>query len=187
MCRGGELTDSLNAPNGRDAYQTFSERGGVANGKGAARVSEAQQLPGWSSVGAYVRRNPYWLIAKRKRGRLEVLTTGLAGGRRVLPVFSFEEEANVYLRHGIRGSWQLRQTQAGELVSLLYSLCSNVELVALDPMSDVETEVMNGLVSLERERFVEVLLCRAISRCSLGTPALDSGRSACAQTKGAVS
>lgn len=150
-------------------------------------MSEAQQLRGWSSVGTHVRRNPYWLIVKRKRGRLEVLTTGLADGRRMLPVFSFEEEGALYLRDGIRGSWQLRPTSAGELVSLLYGPCRKVELVALDPISDVETEVMNGLVSLERERFVDVLLCKAVSRCSPGTPALDGGRSTSAQTKGAVS
>jgi hypothetical protein len=46
----------------------------------------------------------------------------------------------------------------GELVSLLYGPCREVELVALDPMSDVETDVMNRLVSLERGRFVDVLL-----------------------------
>jgi hypothetical protein len=146
-------------------------------------VSQPQQISGWL-VGTHVRRNPYWLIAKRRRGRLEVLTTGLADGRRVLPVFSFEEEANVYLRHVIRGSWQLRQTQTGELVSLLYSLCRKVELVALDPISDVETEVMNRLVILERERFVDVLLCKAASRLS---PTRDGGRSTCAQTRSAVS
>jgi hypothetical protein len=151
--------------------QTVLGSEGASNAKGATRVSEAQQLPGWL-VGARGCRNPYWLVAKRRRGRLEVLTTkGLADGRRVLPVFSFEEEANVYLRHGIRGSWQLRQTQAGELVSLLYSLCGKVDLVALDPISDAETEVMNRLVSLERARFVDLLLRNeAYIRRSVGSP-----------------
>jgi hypothetical protein len=112
-------------------------------------------------VGAHAgRRNSYWLIAKRRSGRLEVLTTSLGDGRVVLPVFSFEEEANLYLRHGIPGSWQLQRTQAGELVSLLRRLCSKVELVALDPISDVQTDAVNRLVSLERERFVDVLLHR---------------------------
>lgn len=134
-------------------------------------MSEAQQPPGSSSVGAHVRRDPFWLIAKRRRGRLEVLIERSADGRRVLPVFSFAEEANIYLRLGIRGSWQIRPTRAGELVSLLCSLCSKVELVALDPMSDIETDVVNGLVTLERERFVDVLLRRE-------TPAtLSRGRS----------
>lgn len=130
-------------------------------------MSEAQQLPGWSA-GTRVHRNPYWLAARRRRGRLEVLTTRLPDGRRMLPVFSFEAEAALYLRHGTRGGWQLRRTQAGELVSLLYSLCSQVELVALDPMPGVEAGVMNGLVSLERERFVGVLLRKAASGRSPG-------------------
>jgi hypothetical protein len=109
-------------------------------------------------VNAAVRPSPYWLLAKRRRDRLEVLTTSLADGRRVLPVFSFEEEADLYLWLGIRGSWRVRQTEVGELLSLLYCLCNKVDLVALDPISDGETDVMDRLVSLERERFMDVFL-----------------------------
>jgi hypothetical protein len=125
-------------------------------------VSQASQLVG-RSMGAAVRRRPYWLLASVRRDRLEVLTTSLSDGRRVLPVFSFEEEAKLYLRLGIRGSWRVRQTEAGELVSLLCGLRKEVEVVALDPMSDVEADVMNRLVSLERSRFVDVLLRREAS------------------------
>jgi hypothetical protein len=120
-------------------------------------VTQAPQLvDGLSSTA--VRRSTYWLLATRRRGGLEVLTTSLEDGRRVLPVFSFEEEAALFLYLGVQGSWQVRQTGAGELVSLLYGPCRGVELVALDPMADVETDVMNGLVGLERGRFVDVLL-----------------------------
>jgi hypothetical protein len=122
-------------------------------------VTQAPQLVGCSASTA-VRRSRYWLLAKRRRGELEVLTTSLADGRRMLPVFSFEEEAALFLYLGVQGSWQVRQTGAGELVSLLYGPCRGVELVALDPMSDAETDVMNGLVSLERGRFVNVILRR---------------------------
>jgi hypothetical protein len=125
-------------------------------------VSQAPQLVGWS-VDAAVRRSPYWLLAKRRCGRLEVLTTSLADGRRVLPVFSFEEEAALFLCLGVQGSWQVRPTGPGELVSLLYGPCREVELVALDPMSEVEAGVMNGVVSVERSRFVDVLLHREAS------------------------
>jgi hypothetical protein len=124
-----------------------------------AQVRQTPQLVGWSADAA-VRRGPYWLLASVRRGRLEVLTTSLADGRGVLPVFSFEEEARLYLRASIRGSWRVRQTGAGELVSLLCGLCKEVELVALDPISDVETDVMDRLVSLKRERFVEDVLLR---------------------------
>jgi hypothetical protein len=82
----------------------------------------------------------------------------LADGRTVLPVFSFEEEAALFLCLGAQGSWHVRRTGAGELVSLLYGPCREVELVALDPISDVELDLMNRLVSLERSRFVDVLL-----------------------------
>ncbi len=112
---------------------------------------------------AAVRRSPYWLLAKRRCGRLDVLTTSLADGRRVLPIFSFEEEATHFLCLGVQGSWQVRRTGPGELVSLLYGPCRQVELVALDPMSDVDTDVINGLVSLERKRFVDILLRREAS------------------------
>ena len=119
--------------------------------------SQAPQLIERSANPA-VRRRPYWLLAKGRPGRLEVLITSLADGRRVLPVFSFEEEANLYLRLGIPGGWRVRQTESGELLSLLYCLCNKVELVALDPMSADETDVMDRLVSLERGRFMAVLL-----------------------------
>ena len=124
-------------------------------------MSQAPQLVE-RSVKAAVRPSPYWLLAKRRRGRLEVLTTYLTDARKVLPVFTFEE-ADLYLRRGIPGSWQVRRTEAGELLSLLYCLCNKVELVALDPASEAETEVMDRLVSLERERFMDVLLRRETS------------------------
>ena len=109
------------------------------------------------------RRNSYWLIAKRRRGSVDVWTMGLADGRSVLPVFSFEEEADLFLRLGVQGSWQVRRAEAGELVSLLYGPCRGVELVALGPVSDVEADVVNRCVSMGRKRFVDVLLRKGAS------------------------
>jgi len=94
---------------------------------------------------------------------LEVLTTTLTDGWRVLPVFSFEEEAALYLRLGTGGSCWARPTGAGELVSLLYGPCRGVELVALDPVSEVEADLMSTLVCLKRESFVNVILRREAS------------------------
>ena len=87
----------------------------------------------------------------------------MADGRSVLPVFSFEEEATLFLCLGAHGGWQVRRAGPGELVSLLYGPCREVELVALDPMSDVDTDVIDGLVSLGRKRFVDILLRREAS------------------------
>jgi hypothetical protein len=135
---------------------------GEKDTKGAAGVSEAlRPLKGFSYP--LEQRNSYWLITKRRRGRVDVWTMGLADGRSVLPVFSFEEEAALFLRLGVQGIWQVRPAEAGELVSLLYGPCRGVQLVALDPVSDVETAVVNRCVSLGRKRFVDVLLRKAAS------------------------
>ena len=146
-------------------------------------MNEARQLPE-RSVGTDARGNPYWLVARRKRGGLEVMTTALADGRRLLPVFSFEKEASMYLHRSSQGSWGLRPTRPGELVSLLCSLYRKIELVALDPVSDVETDVVNLSVSLKRERFVNVLLHKVASTPPRVPRHPGCGRSLQARTTG---
>jgi hypothetical protein len=93
---------------------------------------------------------PLWLIAKQHCNGLEVFTIG----SNVLPVFSFREEAKMFLGLGYAADgWQLRETTCGELVSVLYGPCRRVEYVALDPVPDLV-----ALVSLNRNRFISVLL-----------------------------
>lgn len=121
-------------------------------------MSKALQPLKSSSRQSGQRGSSYWLISKRRRGRVDIWTMGLADGRSLLPVFSFEEEATLFLSLGVQGSWQVRQVGAGELVSLLYGPCRGVELVALDPVSGAEAAVVNRCVSLTRKRFVDVLL-----------------------------
>ena len=93
---------------------------------------------------------PLWLIAKQRCNRLEVFTIGT----NVLPVFSFEEEAQMFLGLGhAADGWQVRETTRGELVSVLYGPCKGIEHVALDPVPGVVE-----LVSLSRRAFVGALL-----------------------------
>ena len=79
-----------------------------------------------------------------------------------MPVFSHEEEAEMFLRlwevrfHG----WQVRESTAGELVSVLCGPCASVERVALDPLPEMVLERTVGLVSLSRERFVDLVFSR---------------------------
>jgi hypothetical protein len=110
------------------------------------------RYPGWT----------YWLVARNENGRLEVFTTGLAGGEEALPVFSHEEEAEMFLRLGRVGldGWQARESTAEELISVLYGPCASVERVALDPLPEMVLERTVGLVSLSRERFVDLVLSR---------------------------
>jgi poly-beta-hydroxybutyrate-responsive repressor len=90
---------------------------------------------------------------------LEVLTTGLSGGEEALPVFSHEEEAEMFLWLGELGDgWQARESAAGELTSILCGLCSGAKKVALDPLPKMLDEKTLGLVSLDRERFFDHVL-----------------------------
>lgn len=102
---------------------------------------------------------PCWVISRRERGRVEVLTIRLSGGE-ALPIFSLEEEARSFLRSSAADGWELRETGAGELASLLLGPCGEVERVVLDPPPDETDAAMLGLLSVGREVFVESLLGR---------------------------
>lgn len=102
-------------------------------------------------------RRPFWLVARDRTAGLDVYTIGIAG--EVLPVFSFKEEAEMFLQFGVseRG-WRIRESTCGELASVLYGPCRDVEQVSLDPLPDLEWGRMVGLVSMSRKTFVEALL-----------------------------
>ena len=103
----------------------------------------------------------FWLIARHRTGGMEVLTTNLARGGEALPVFSFEDEANMFLRLGALGDdWRARETAGGELVSVLCGPCAGVDRVVLDPipLPGSLVEGLNGLLSTGREAFMRSLL-----------------------------
>lgn len=101
----------------------------------------------------------YWLIARNENCRIEVLTIGLAEGEEALPVFSFEEEAEMYLGFGESGDgWRVRETRAGELTSVLFGCCAHVGHVTLDPLPRMVAEKTIRLLSLDRKSFVRDLL-----------------------------
>jgi hypothetical protein len=105
-----------------------------------------------------VRRMQFWLVVSDGVGRMEPLTTELNGGRRALTVFSFEEEATLFLRLCTRRGWRVRATGTGDLLSILTGPCREVELVALDPLPQNEAGALNGLLCVDRQRFVGFLL-----------------------------
>lgn len=104
-------------------------------------------------------RRPLWLIAKHENGRTEVFTIHPGSDGKTLPIFSHEEEAEMFLWLGSPGAgWRARETTAGELVSLLCGPCADVGKVALDPLPLFGDEAMAGLVSLPREDFMRNLI-----------------------------
>lgn len=97
---------------------------------------------------------PLWLITRQGLNGLEVLTTS----GHMLPVFSFKDEAEAFLYlEDASDSWQARETTCGELISVLYGPCREVEHVSLDPLPKI-VKVM----SLSRKAFVEALLVSEI-------------------------
>jgi hypothetical protein len=107
---------------------------------------------------------PFWLIVKYRTGGMEVLRTALASGEEALPVFSFGDEAGMFLELGASGCWRVRETSAGELTSVLSGPCASVGRVVLDPLPDPFAEALMDLASMGREAFMETYLKSGESR-----------------------
>ncbi len=107
--------------------------------------------PRWR--GARTSGSAFWLIFAEEHQLTRPLTVALPGGGEALAVFSSEEEAEMFLWLGIEGDdWRIRETSAGEIISLLYGPCSEAKSVALDPFPEM---LADGLVYLDRVRFLE--------------------------------
>ena len=118
-------------------------------------------------------RRSFWLIVTRAHGRMEVLTID-AGGETVLPLFSFQEEVELFLHLQAKGAdWSPRETTTGELVSLLLGLCARVDKVALDPLPSLGEREIIGLVSTGRRRFMRYLMGEVAAHSERNKP---SGR-----------
>ena len=57
-------------------------------------------------------------------------------------------------------SWRVRESSAGEITSLLMGPHVDVGRVALDPAPEMLAQKTGGLVSLNRERFMNIILDR---------------------------
>jgi hypothetical protein len=103
-------------------------------------------------------RRTFWLIVRQRTRGLEVFTTGREG--EVLPIFSFEEEAEMFLRLGLpeNKGWRVRESTCGELTSVLHAPCRDIGHVALDPLPKTVGERAVGLVRLSRKHFIQGLL-----------------------------
>ena len=102
-----------------------------------------------------------WLITKNVTNRMDIFTTYLCGDRKALVVFSFEEEAEMFLDLRLAASedgWRVSQTSVGELVSILYGPCSDTRVVVMDPVPDIGREPLVDLLSMHRNDFLRFLL-----------------------------
>ena len=122
-----------------------------------------------------------WLIADLTDDNMDVFTID-ADGERVLPVFSFLDEAQMYVRLQLGSplktlGWGPRASSAGEIVSVLYGPLSDVARVALDPLPEVCGSSVLDLLCVRREAFVRSLVGEgrgaASSAGDTGHPAED--------------
>ena len=96
-----------------------------------------------------------YLIARLENNRLRVLT--LAAGE-TLPVFGTRRAAHDFLRDGgLGGGWRVRESTAGELISLLMGQLAEVEFVVLDPRSDL-TVAVAGPKGTSKRDFIATLM-----------------------------
>lgn len=102
-----------------------------------------------------------WLIVRDGSSGLREVLTLKVGGEEALPVFSFEEEALLYLNFsGLTRDWRASKSGIADLFSVLADPWLGVRRVALDPFPEIGLHGLHDLVSLPREEFVEILVAR---------------------------
>jgi hypothetical protein len=148
----------------------------------AARVDEASSREGAETAGGVPRRattQRYWVIAKDAKdgtdgfGQPDLLTVDLDGTGEALPIFSFEEEAEMFLwLQTTEDGWEVRETTPGQLVSILYGPCADVGRVMLDPLPEIGLSMQISLLGMDRHDFVESVM----GARSLDTPYKPSRR-----------
>jgi hypothetical protein len=138
-----------------------STRKGTESERGAARPAGTQR---------------YWLIAQDAKdgfGQPDLLTVDLDGAGEALPVFSFEEEAEMFLWLQRREDGrEVRETTPGQLVSILYGPCADVGKVMLDPLPEIGALMQISLLGMDRRDFVQSVM----GARSLETPHKPSRR-----------
>jgi len=69
---------------------------------------------------------------------MRALVTGARSADQALLVFSFEEEARLFLWLENPGTdWRARETTVGEFIRMLLGPCAGVGFVALDPLPQI--------------------------------------------------
>ena len=131
----------------------------------AARVDGAFSREGAETASGVSRRagtQRYWVIAQDAKdgfGQLELLTVDLDGTGEALPVFSFEEEAEMFLwLQRTEEGREVRETTPGQLVSILYGPCADVGRVMLDPLPEIGARMQISLLGMDRNDFVESVM-----------------------------
>jgi hypothetical protein len=95
----------------------------------------------------------FWIVLEGSARRLPLMVF-LSDGTQAMALFSGEEEARMFCHFRKEGvSANIRQTTAGEVISVLYCPWCAAKHVALDPFPGILGERLLGLLTLDREDF----------------------------------
>ncbi|HZY65851.1 MAG: hypothetical protein M3N10_08090 [Actinomycetota bacterium] len=99
-----------------------------------------------------------YLIVRHDNNRLCLLTLSAEDGD-TLPVFSSELTARAFLRFNRYGEqWHVRESTAGELISLLMGHIADVDLVTLDPQSARRADEAVAPELVNKRDFINALM-----------------------------
>ncbi len=100
-----------------------------------------------------------YVIARHEANGLQLLHLPLESGEETLPVFSSEVAARDFLlSSALEHEWYVRESYAGELVSLLLGLCADVGWVLIDPLPGEQAAEGNPADIAHWESFIDYLL-----------------------------
>lgn len=100
----------------------------------------------------------YWLICDGAEPE-RAFVVDLDGLGRSLPVFSFREEAELFLAlDGLGDGWAVRQGGTGDFLPLLLGPGANLANIVLDPLPAMLRESVAGLISISPDRFLDRFL-----------------------------
>ena len=122
------------------------------------REKEGKLARAWRSGAGVSDGAVYWLICDGT-GPPGALVLDLAGLGRTLPVFSFPEEAEMFLRlDGLDGDWEVREGVADDFFPHFFGARAGVESVVLDPLPGAMGDGAAGAVGIGPGRFVDRFL-----------------------------
>lgn len=105
----------------------------------------------------------WYLISRCENNRMNVLTVFPRDDEETVPIFGTQQMAGEFLRDGGFGAgWHVRESTAGELISLLLSLLSDVNSVALDPPDLTSMERALATNRATKREFMAVLMGRPL-------------------------
>ena len=106
----------------------------------------------------------FWLIVQDVVDQPMFFELETGSGANSLPIFSFEEEAQLFLRlGGLEGLWRASETDAATLAET----CFDAQYVVLDPFPEIGLDTLDEAVSLRWEMFLDLF---SVPRQPAGLP-----------------